>query len=208
VAGVLVANEWLDNVPFDVAELTADGVRLVEVDDGGATRLGPAAGAEDLAWLDAWWALAEAGAQADVGRFRDAAWAGAVGRLAAGVAVAIDYAHVKGARPAYSTLTGYAEGRQVAPVPDGSCDLTAHVALDACAAAARVDATLFTTQREALRQLGLTGARPPRELASDDPVEYLRRLTAASEDGELLDPGGLGGFTWLVQAKGVPLPLN
>jgi SAM-dependent MidA family methyltransferase len=93
-------------------------------------------------------------------------------------------------------------------VPDGSCDLTAHVALDACAAAARADATLFTTQRDALRQLGIAGTRPPRELASDDPAGYLRRLAAASEDGELLDPAGLGGFSWLVQVKGVPLPLS
>jgi len=34
----------------------------------------------------------------------------------------------------------------------------------------------------------------------------LRRLRAASEEGELIDPYGLGGFGWLVHAKGIPVP--
>jgi len=31
-------------------------------------------------------------------------------------------------------------------------------------------------------------------------------LCAAGEEAELLDPGGLGGFTWLLQTVGCPLP--
>ena len=46
----------------------------------------------------------------------------------------VDYGHARADRPAAGTLTGYREGRQVAPVPDGSCDLTAHVAMDSLGA--------------------------------------------------------------------------
>jgi hypothetical protein len=47
--------------------------------------------------------------------------------------------------------------------------------------------------------LGITGARPPVELARTDPRDYLRLLARASEEGELIDPSGLGGFGWLSQ---------
>jgi SAM-dependent MidA family methyltransferase len=109
----------------------------------------------------------------------------------------------------YGTLTGYRDGATVPAVPDGSCDVTAHVALDACAVAgeaAGATGTLLTTQRDALRALGLTGARPPLELARRDPGGYLVALGAAGEDAELIDPGGLGGFGWLVQTAGIPIP--
>jgi SAM-dependent MidA family methyltransferase len=209
LTGLLVANEWLDNVPVDVAELTASGPRLVLVDEHGAESLGPPA--EDP-WLAEWWPLAEVGARAEVGDDRDAAWAAAVGRVERGLAVAVDYAHTRADRAAGAlaggTLAGYRDGRAVVPVPDGSCDLTAHVALDACAAAARATATVLTTQRDALRALGVSGARPPRELASTDPRGYLAALAAAGQAAELTDPAGLGGFGWLAQSVGIPVPLE
>lgn len=212
VSGLVVANELLDNVVFDVVEVDADGLaRLVEVD--------PATGEErfaspaDLpsgaaAWLERWWPLADAevGARAEVGDERDAVWQQIVGRVARGVAVAIDYAHSRDRRPEFGTLTGFRGGQQVAAVPDGSCDVTAHVALDACAAAAAElegVGVLLTTQREALRGLGVSGARPPLEMAASDPVGYLRALSGASAAAELTDRAGLGGFGWLVCAVGV-----
>jgi SAM-dependent MidA family methyltransferase len=91
-------------------------------------------------------------------------------------------------------------------VPDGSCDLTAHVALDACAAAgeaAGATGTVLTTQAEALRALGVAVARPTRELAVADPAGYLAALAHAGEAAELTDPAGLGGFGWLVQPVGI-----
>ena len=202
-AGVLVAVEWLDVVPLDAVELADDGPRLVEVAVDGTERLGGRPSADDLAWLARWWAPVEVGDRAEVGRSRDAAWAGAVERLSRGVAVAADYAALPG-RDVAGTLTGYRDGRQVLPVPDGSCDLTAHVLLESCAAASTADATLLGSQRDALRRLGLDATLPAYE---GDPTAYLRALSAAGEAAELLDPSGLGGFTWLVQAKGVPLPL-
>jgi SAM-dependent MidA family methyltransferase len=209
---LLFANEWLDSIPIDVVEQTDDGPRVVEVDPAtGEERLGGPPSADDAAWLDRWWPLThpEPGDRAEVGRPRDEAWATAVGSLRRGVAVAVDYAHERDARPPYGTLSAYREGRQVPVVPDGSCDLSMHVALDACAAAgehAGATATLLTTQRAALRALGLRGARPPIELASTDPRTYLQELQAAGQQAELLDPGGLGGFGWLVQCVGMPLP--
>ncbi|MGY0006699.1 SAM-dependent methyltransferase, partial [Micromonospora sp. I033] len=104
------------------------------------------------------------------------------------------------------TLTGYRGGRQVAPVPDGSCDVTAHVAMDSVASAGeRVARCAYTlvSQREGLRALGADGGRPPLSLASRDPAGYLRALAAASAVAELTDPAGLGGHWWLLQPVGV-----
>lgn len=197
--GLLIANEWLDNVPCDVVERTPEGPRLVLEDD----TLGPPPDAAARAWLGRWWPLRDIGDRAEVGHSRDLAWAAALGRVDRGLAVAIDYAHLRGDRPPYGTLTGYRDGRPVPPVADASCDLTAHVALDACAAAAPYGDAVLTTQRAALRALGVDGRRPA---YGGDPTEYLAALSAAGEAAELLDPAGLGGFGWLVQPIGLPLP--
>jgi SAM-dependent MidA family methyltransferase len=137
LTGLLFANEWLDNVPVDVVEVDAAGVpRLVLVAPDGSERLGDPVTGAAAQWLARWWPLpAEEGRRAEVGLPRDEAWASAVGRVARGLAVAVDYAHDVDTRPPFGTLTGFREGRETAPVPDGSCDITAHVALDACAAA-------------------------------------------------------------------------
>jgi SAM-dependent MidA family methyltransferase len=210
ITGLVLANEWLDNVPVEVVEQTPDGPRCVLVDPStGAERLGAPPGAADLAWLDRWWPLASAGDRAEVGRAREAAWADVVRRLDGGLAVAVDYAHRLGSRPAGGSLTGYRDGRIVRPVPDGSCDITAHVALDACAAAgiaAGATGSVLIAQRDALRALGILGRRPSFELAHTDPRGYLAALRRAGEEGELLDRDGLGGFTWLVQSVGGCLP--
>jgi SAM-dependent MidA family methyltransferase len=231
VTGLLFANEWLDNVPVEVAEVDATGVpRLVLVrDDDGAERLGePVAGAE-AQWLRRWWPLAceevpfpgapseevpsddvpseetpeempFEGARAEIGLPRDTAWAGAVASLDRGLAVAVDYAHFATARPPFGTLTGFREGRETAPVPDGSCDITAHVALDACV----LPGGRVVTQRAALRALGVSGARPALSLAATDPTAYVRALAGAGEAAELTATGGLGDFGWLLQPVGIP----
>ncbi|RKN43218.1 SAM-dependent methyltransferase [Streptomyces hoynatensis] len=203
--GLLFANEWLDNVPLDVAEVDSRGTaRYVRVAADGAESLGEPVSGADLDWLRRWWPLpAEPGLRAELGGPREAAWAGAVARVSRGLAVAVDYGHTRGERPPFGTLTGYREGRQVRPVPDGSCDLTAHVALDACADAA---ATL-RTQRAALAALGLRAARPPLRLAAAEPAAYVRALARAGEVAELTDPAGLGGFTWLCRPVGTADPL-
>ncbi|WP_416981567.1 SAM-dependent methyltransferase [Streptomyces sp. T028] len=205
ITGLLFANEWLDNVPVEVAEVDPAGVaRLVLVRRDGTERPAePVAGAE-ADWLTRWWPLpAEPGLRAEIGLPRDTAWASAVASVARGLAVAVDYAHTADARPPFGTLTGFREGRETAPVPDGSCDITAHVALDACA----LPGARLLTQRAALHALGLTGARPPLALASTDPAAYVRALAGAGEAAELTAPGGLGDFGWLLQPVGIPDPL-
>ncbi|MFI8235091.1 SAM-dependent methyltransferase [Streptomyces sp. NPDC085900] len=257
VTGLLFANEWLDNVPLDVAEVDADGVpRRVLVRRDGTERLGERVDGAEAEWLALWWPLSggagtpgggkagssggEEGLRAEIGLPRDEAWAGAVAAVDRGLAVAVDYAHTAGARPLFGTLTGFRAGRETAPVPDGSCDITAHVALDACAArgeatvgartaretgggaahtardmenreartahsaAHTVPRALLLRQRDALRALGITGARPPLTLASTQPAAYVRALASAGEAAELTAPGGLGDFGWLLQPVGIP----
>ena len=193
IDGLLIANEWLDNIPCDVVEVDGVGiVREICVD--------PATGIESLgrpyssAWLDRWWPLREPGERAEVGSSRDDVWADAVARVN-GMAIAIDYGHLREDRPPFGTLRSYAQGREIDVVPDGSRDVTAHVAVDSVAAA--VGAQLVR-QRTALSQLGLDGGRPPIELAHTDPAAYVRALAAAGEVGELIATGGLGDFWWIV----------
>ncbi|WP_033334149.1 SAM-dependent methyltransferase [Streptomyces novaecaesareae] len=204
LTGLLFANEWLDNVPLDAGEVDGDGVlRYVEVDTAtGGQRLGGPVSAADAAWAERWWPVAEPGEAVEFGGPRDAAWARAVAGLERGLAVAVDYGHTAGRRPPFGTYTGFRDGREVAPVPDGSCDVTAHVALDSAAVPGLH--SLWTTQREALRALGVNGGRPPLALASTDPAGYLRALSGAGEAAELTDPSGLGGFGWLVQSVRMP----
>ncbi|MCI0689583.1 MAG: SAM-dependent methyltransferase [Sporichthyaceae bacterium] len=206
LTALVIANEWLDNVPIDVVEVDPHGVpRLVLVHpETGEEILGPEPTAEDVDWLQQWWPAA-AGQRAEVGRGRDEAWAALVSGLGAGsLAVAIDYGHDLETRPAGGTLTGFRWGRQVAPIPDGSCDLTAHVAFDSVVAAARLAGATsirLTTQRAALADLGLTGGRPALDRARTDPRSYVAELAHASEIGELRDPDGLGGFSWLMARR-------
>ncbi|WP_069813948.1 SAM-dependent methyltransferase [Streptomyces sp. TP-A0874] len=201
VHGLLFANEWLDNVPVDVVEVAADGEpRLVLVAPDGRERPGPRPARPDADWLDRWWPLSEPGRRAEIGRPRDEAWERAVGCLDRGLAVAVDYGHRRSTRPPFGSLTGFRAGREVPPVPDGSCDITAHVALDSCGG------TLLS-QREALHRLGVGGARPPLSLARSEPAAYLRALNSASEAAELTEPAGLGGFGWLLHPVGLPCPL-
>lgn len=207
VTGLLLATEWLDNVPVDVVEAGPDGWRYVTVDATGVESLGEPVSGPDGEWLARWWPEAPGG-RAEIGLPRDTAWAEAVAAVDRGLALAVDYGHLRGSRPPGGTLTGFRAGREVPPVPDGSCDITAHVAVDSAAAAGSAVAgrpyTLLT-QREALRGLGVSGRRPPLAVASTDPAGYVRALAAASVAAELTDPAGLGGHWWLLQPVGIEL---
>ncbi len=215
VVGLLIATEWLDNVPVDVASVDDDGRwRRVLVDPAtGVETPGAPIDAADRLWLARWWPSGAAmqtsaqskevaGLRAEVGWPRDVAWADAVASVRRGCALAVDYGHVRETRPPHGTLTGYRAGRQVPPLPDGSCDVTAHVAMDSAAAAAGTPYTLVA-QREALRALGVDGGRPPLELARTDPAAYLRALSAAGAAAELTEPAGLGGHWWLLHTIGM-----
>jgi SAM-dependent MidA family methyltransferase len=208
VVGLLLATEWLDNVPLDAAEADERGdVRRVLVDPAtGDESLGGPVDAADRMWLARWWPqvfAGVAGARAEVGWTRDVAWADAVSTVRRGAALGVDYGHLRDNRPPLGSLTGYRAGRQVEPVPDGTCDVTAHVAMDAAAWAAGTAYSLIT-QREALHALGVDGARPPLDLARSDPAAYLRALGSAGAAAELTDPAGLGGHWWLLHTVDLP----
>ncbi|MCF0095347.1 SAM-dependent methyltransferase [Micromonospora sp. MH99] len=260
INGLLIATEWLDNVPLDVAVHTTDGWRYVLVDpDSGVETVGELVNAADVDWLTTWWpspaspssatgdpdlgltwsdatsrdesgfraarpaqgssltARSRPGCpetlhsdhRAEIGRSRDEAWANAVRQISRGLAVAVDYGHLREGRPVDGTLTGYRGGRQVPPVPDGSSDVTAHVAMDSVASAGAAVARCaysLISQAEVLRALGADGGRPPLSLAGTDPAGYVRALAAASAVAELTDPAGLGGHLWLHQPVGIGLP--
>jgi SAM-dependent MidA family methyltransferase len=209
LVGLLVATEWLDNVPIDCAEVDAGGrVRRVLVDPAsGDETLGPVVDAADAFWLARWWQLGKTGDRAEIGWPRDAAWADAVDAVRRGCAVAVDYGHLRDERPVGGTLTGFRDGRQVPAVPDGSCDVTAHVAVVSVAAGTGT-AYEIIGQRAALKALGVDGGRPPLALASTDPAAYLRALGNSGAAAELTDPSGLGGHWWLVHGIGIDVPLN
>ncbi len=195
---LVVAHEWLDVVPCEIAEVDPHGVlrhRTVDprtgTEDWGAPLDGPA-----LEWARHHWPATEPGTRVEVGRSRDDAWSGLLRRIDRGLAIAVDYGHRGGERPAAGTLTAYRGGAQVAPVPDGTCDLTAHVAMDT------LDHDDLIDQRTALRGLGLDGSTPPHSLALADPGRYVRELERATADGALTARGGFGDFLWALKRVG------
>jgi SAM-dependent MidA family methyltransferase len=203
ITGLLVATEWLDNVPVDVT--IGELPRYLHV----SGRPGIRVSRTDERWLREWWPHPGVeGARAEIGRLRDEAWAGAVASVERGMAVAVDYGHVRDARPIFGSLAGYRDGRRVDPVPDGSCDVSAYVAMDAVAVAGALVAGVqpaLVSQRTALRALGVHGRRPPHSQAHDDPIGYVHALALASAAAELTDPEGLGGHWWLVQPVDISL---
>jgi SAM-dependent MidA family methyltransferase len=208
VEGLVVANEWLDDIPCHVVEVDEDGVpRVVHVDPvTGEETLGAALGHPSVpaslgAWVERWWPLsgAENGTRAEIGSTRDAAWADVVRRVSRGIAVAVDYGHTLDDRPPFGSIRSYRDGREVEVLPDGSRDVTAHVAMDAVAD--RVGGRLHR-QRDILGDLGVSGERPDLARATSDPQGYLTALGAATEAAELTAAGGLGDFWWLLSSTG------
>ena len=213
VDGLVIANEWLDNIPCHVVSVDEAGqVRVVHVDPStGAESLGHRVAASGVPpslgeWLRQWWPLAadSPGSRAEVGTSRDRAWADVVGRLSRGVAIAVDYGHTLGSRPPFGSLRSYRSGRAVPVLPDGSRDVTAVVAVDSVAAAA---GGLVLSQREALRRLGVSSQRPPVAIAAEHPTAYVEALADAAAAAELTADGGFGDFYWVVSTRGVDASL-
>lgn len=247
----VVAHEWLDVVPCDIAEADDDGVlREVLVTPDGDETLGAPLPPDTARWAARHAPTAipvhvgdlrphssaaqptidapddppphpvpddalpptdgrenatrrEPGERVEIGMTRDAAWAALVAEVtrhaaAGSVVVGIDYASTSATRPPFGTLTGFRDGSECAPVPDGSCDVTAHVALDS------LDVDDVRTQREVLLELfGELALEPvPLALASSDPPVYLARLAARSALATATHPGGLGAFAWFTRTIG------
>jgi SAM-dependent MidA family methyltransferase len=219
VAGVVVANEFLDALPVQLLEVRGGWAREVRVTveaDGsfGETLEEPA----DPALRNRLERLAREGIALVEGQRLEVrpaveAWARAVGRrLAAGLVIAIDYgapaADLYGARRRAGTLMTYrghaAEGDPGAPYRDvGERDITAHVdttALGAALADAGFDLLGETSQAELLVGCGLEDLVQRRQAGAARASEALELRSAVLR---LLDPRHLGGFRAVLAGRGI-----
>lgn len=193
---LVVAHEWLDVVPCPVLERDAIDWRIVEVDDHGTERLGAPATAEDLRWREEHWPEAGLeGARIEIGRTRDRAYAALRACVGSGILITVDYGHLRETRPALGTLIGYSQGAACRPLPDGSTDITAHVAMDTLGTSAGAE---LIRQRDLLHRLDIRPSAAPTALASTDPPAYLRSLATRSAYTALTAEGGLGDFWWSI----------
>lgn len=198
-ATLVLAHEWLDVVPTPIVETDDNGVwRVVTVARDGTEEHGRWLTGPDLHWVKS---FAPRGAKrVEVGRTRDLAWLDLLDRVRTGVVVVVDYGNMRGTRPAHGTLTGYRDGRQVDPVPDGTCDLTAHVAFDSLMSDYPDDVTVdLMAQRDWLfTLLGEPTSPVPHELATTRPTAYLEALSQRAALNALTAWPGLGEFRWAV----------
>ncbi|WCO66705.1 SAM-dependent methyltransferase [Iamia majanohamensis] len=206
-AHVVVANELLDNLPFDLLERTADGWSEVRVAGAGGpapTEVLAAAPEGAATWADAAAPDAPPGARIPLQR-RAGEWvAASLAQLApGGRLVVLDYASTTAALAARSpeewirTYAGQARGGAPLDAP-GAQDVTVEVCTDQLAAAARPP-DLDRDQAVALRAWGLDdlveeGRRLWAERASAPDVAALRARSRVTEAEALTDPVGLGAF--------------
>jgi SAM-dependent MidA family methyltransferase len=138
---VLVAHEFLDDLPCAVVEVDEAGLgHFIVIDsEQGERKLGPilAANSPELAWLERWWPTTRPFMRCEVGITRDACWNTLTSVVTSGFAIAIDYAHLREDRVRGvwdgGTLAGYAHGTLKTPQTSGASNITAHVAIDALA---------------------------------------------------------------------------
>ncbi len=202
--GVIVANELLDNLAFDLLERRVDGWAEVRVTNGayGALQELLVAAAPEL---DAW-AMAIAPDAPIGGRIprqvQAREWVhAACSALQAGSVVAVDYAVKETASlahrdPAEWLRTYRAHGRGRHPVEDvGLQDITVEVAIDQLP-----KPTHISTQADALVRWGIAPlvaqARSTwHERASIGDLAALQARSRVQEAEALTDPTGLGSFT-------------
>ncbi|HEX3425826.1 MAG TPA: SAM-dependent methyltransferase [Acidimicrobiales bacterium] len=203
-AGVVLANELLDNLPCKVFERTPGGWAEVRVDASLDEVLVPD---DDVAEADLV-PDAPIGARIPVQRAANAWVRRARASLVAGRVVAVDYADVTASlarRPWRDWFRTYrAQGRGRHPLVDlGKQDVTCEVAVDQLP-----QPTADRSQAEFLRSFGIE------ELAADARLRWearahigdlqaLRERSRWQEAAALTDPGGLGAFRVLEWDQGV-----
>jgi SAM-dependent MidA family methyltransferase len=215
VDGVVIANELLDNVPFDLVERADDGWVEIRVGatDAGALCEVPVTASEDLAH---WLADLEVpvGTRVPVQRRVETWIDDCATRLHRGVVAIVDYAVEVDELVARGggwlrTYRGHERGGDPLTAP-GEQDITADVLLPTL----RRDATRagFTirsesSQAEWLRSVGIDalvdeGRAAWEAGAARGDLEALAGRSRATEAAALTDPDGLGAHRVLVLAKG------
>lgn len=194
---LVLAVEWLDDLPCTVAGRADGQLREVEVDNTGAERHGQLLHPAESAWCAQWW---PDGGRVEGGRTRDRAWAAALEplRRCGGLGMVVDFGHVRSNRPRHGTLAAYHQGQQLRPQPSRDVNLTAAVAIDSLAAAGeQVGAVTVSCERQSETLTRLLGAAAA-------PADTLAALVTRSERAALLSPRLWGDQWWLVQQ--VPAP--
>lgn len=213
VAGVVVANELLDNLPFDVFRKGPDGwleVRVAAV-TGGWAEVDAAAPADVAAHLDALAPRAPVGGrvpwQSAAGRWLRAALA----LLDRGDVIVADYGRTTAelaADPAGWLRTYRRGGHGGDPLDHlGEQDITADVAYDQLglvAPAPRVEHQGEWLDRHGLADLERAAIAAWRGRAAVGDLEALRARSRVGEAATLRDSGGLGGFRILTWQVGTP----
>jgi len=204
--GVVLANELLDNLAFDIVR--HDGERNFErldvhhAEDGLEFVVAPTEVPASLApvlvsaAVGEWMPLQEQAVH----------WLmSAIDRLERGVVIAIDYGATTAEITARSemgwlrTFVGQERGGHPLDAP-GSCDITTDVAVDQLRAA--IEPTVMATQRQVLERLGIDqlveeGRKIWTENAAAPDVAALRARSRIGEAESLLQSGGLGDFLFL-----------
>ena len=182
---VLIAHEMLDDIPCERFEVDEFGIAHLIVVSEGEIMMGPRltddAGCAALdvdafplrQWLHHWWPPDRPFMRGEIGLTRDTTWRHLTAGITDGLAIAVDYGHLRQERIAGTwdggTLIGFAHGRARSAQLDGSCNLTAHVAFDSLATGVpRGDITV-------------------------------RRQSQILHNQRLTKPGGLGDLLWLTQ---------
>jgi SAM-dependent MidA family methyltransferase len=214
--GVVLANEFMDNLPMAIAQLTEEGwrERWVGLDGDQLAFFDHAVRPELESWLGEYAGPVEAGGWVEV-QLEAAAWLGAaLNRLVAGSVVLIDYGDLAEnllSRRRDGTLRTY-RAHHFGPHPlddPGATDITADVNFSALVAVAKsTGATVeLHRQEDFLTSLGLRQRltelrRAELELARlDNADERLRTRNLVNEVQTLMHPRGLGDFRVLVARK-------
>ena len=218
ITGVVLANELLDNLPFDLLTRTGDGWAEVRVgvDDPDSPRprlerhVVPASEAAAGAG-DRWAPSAPAGAVIPWQRAA-AEWVGdALDIVGAGRLVVLDYAvettSELAVRPVDQWLRAYRGHERVGDPLDalGTADITVDVAIDQIAS--RAGAPEVSTQAEWLRTHGLDdlvdeGRAIWRQTAAVGDLAAIRARSRIREAEALVDPVGLGAFRVMEWTRG------
>jgi SAM-dependent MidA family methyltransferase len=217
-AGVVFANEVVDNLPVHVLERRDGKVYEVHVtaSAGGLKEILLPISSAELA--DPERGPAE-GERSEVGIEAGAVVGAAARLIERGAVVLVDYGYQDaGARPG-GTVVSYSSAGADSSVLErsGERDITAHVDWRAVATSlerAGLDVRPPVTQRDALKALGITDldlrlrAEHREAVATGAGAAAVRALSRRHALRALLDPGGLGGLQVVVGTKSVAWPLG